>query len=172
MPLKEGSSQETISENISTLMHEGREQKQAIAISMSKAGKSRDRQPLAMRPVMAKDMFDPRLTSINDEDEEEKKDDEEETMDGFIVPHKGRQRKIGKSRDAEDPDNTMKSEAPGVYAQGNRKGSDLSGNSSAGKKPSFLTSDSTLRNMNKMNRQFWGNAKNTARWGSRSNRGR
>jgi hypothetical protein len=42
MPLKEGSSRETISENISQLMHEGREQKQAIAIAMSKAGKTRN----------------------------------------------------------------------------------------------------------------------------------
>ncbi|MFA5898832.1 MAG: hypothetical protein WC829_06930 [Hyphomicrobium sp.] len=41
MPLKKGSSKKTVSSNIRTLMHEGRPQKQAIAISMSKAGKSR-----------------------------------------------------------------------------------------------------------------------------------
>jgi len=41
MPLKKGRSKKAISKNISTLMHEGRPQKQAIAIAMSKAGKSR-----------------------------------------------------------------------------------------------------------------------------------
>ena len=41
MPLKKGSSKKTISGNIRELMHSGRPQKQAIAISMNKAGKSR-----------------------------------------------------------------------------------------------------------------------------------
>lgn len=41
MPLKKGSSKKVISENIRTEMHAGRPQKQAIAIAMSKAGKSR-----------------------------------------------------------------------------------------------------------------------------------
>ncbi len=40
-PLKKGSGKNVISSNISTLMHEGRPQKQAVAIAMSKAGKSR-----------------------------------------------------------------------------------------------------------------------------------
>ena len=41
MPLKRGSSQKSISKNISTLRHEGYPQKQAIAIAYSKAGRSR-----------------------------------------------------------------------------------------------------------------------------------
>lgn len=42
MPLKSGSSNATVSANISELRHSGYGQKQAIAIAMNKAGKSRD----------------------------------------------------------------------------------------------------------------------------------
>lgn len=41
MPLKSGSSQKVISSNIKTEMKAGRPQKQAIAIAMRKAGKSK-----------------------------------------------------------------------------------------------------------------------------------
>lgn len=41
MPLKKGKSRKTISSNIRELRHSGRPQKQAIAIAMKKAGKSR-----------------------------------------------------------------------------------------------------------------------------------
>ena len=41
MPLKKGKGKKAISYNISELMHSGHPQNQAIAISMSKAGKSK-----------------------------------------------------------------------------------------------------------------------------------
>ena len=42
MPLEKGSSKEVISKNIETEMNAGKEQKQAVAIAYSEAGKSRD----------------------------------------------------------------------------------------------------------------------------------
>ena len=43
MPLRKGRGKKAVSANIRTLMHEGRPQKQAVAIAMSRAGKARKR---------------------------------------------------------------------------------------------------------------------------------
>jgi len=43
MPLSKGKSNKSISKNISTLRHEGYPETQSIAISMSKAGKSKSK---------------------------------------------------------------------------------------------------------------------------------
>lgn len=42
MPLKKGSSRSAVSRNIKELRHSGRPQKQAVAIALKKAGKSRN----------------------------------------------------------------------------------------------------------------------------------
>ena len=51
MPLKRGSSKETISQNIATEVHAGKPQKQAIAIAMQKAGKAKAKKPKPKRSI-------------------------------------------------------------------------------------------------------------------------
>jgi hypothetical protein len=43
MPLKSGKSSKTVSANVRELVHSGRPVKQAVAIAMQKAGKSRSK---------------------------------------------------------------------------------------------------------------------------------
>jgi hypothetical protein len=43
VPLKKGGSRETVSENISELVHSGRPQKQAVAIALSEKRRSKKR---------------------------------------------------------------------------------------------------------------------------------
>ena len=49
MPLKRGKSKATVSANIRELRHSGRPQKQAIAIAMNVAGKSRKKKATKRR---------------------------------------------------------------------------------------------------------------------------
>lgn len=55
MPLKQGSSDETISENVKKLMNEGYPQDQAVAIAYKEAGRSRTETSLASAAALELD---------------------------------------------------------------------------------------------------------------------
>jgi len=180
MPLKEGSSQETISQNIRELIDNGYKQDQAVAIAMEKAGKSNrdtgdnmdtndadDRRTLKSRPPQrirkrwssTGDVADPRSISLMDESVEDEGFNEEigdeaevETDDGFIVMRKGRQVKIGgKGRSRDAEDPNSVDAAP----------KSLNPYGPGARRRTALSSSRTgdqgaiLRNMNNMNRRFW-----------------
>jgi len=76
MPLKSGSSQETISKNISELEHSGRKHKQAVAISLDNAKKSKNQSSEDMKKESYDDKINKYLSKyifegkIKDEDSE------------------------------------------------------------------------------------------------------
>ena len=54
MPLKKGSSKKVISENIRMEMHKGHPQKQAIAMALASAGKTKGKSTMAKGKVVVK----------------------------------------------------------------------------------------------------------------------
>lgn len=165
MPLKEGSSQEVISQNIREMIDNGWPRDQAIAAAMSKAGKSnRDTGDAMNTPFQeTDDVSDPRIVSLGDEEDETV---DGETEDGFIVMRKGKQVKVGgrgKGRDADDPEIVDKApNSMDVYGAASRKPGALNRSPSSTPSPVLNSSrvgdqGAILHNMNRANRRFWGN---------------
>lgn len=192
MPLQEGSSQETISKNIATLVREGYEQDQAAAIAYSKAGKSRNKDgvlTLATGGVehLAKGIehVSEGIAKASESVERNRQNvaggdkmtngtkdvsvpmiesitDTGEDTEDAFLVYEKNKQK--KIGDADDPDIAEVGDVQGMYSKGTRRRSAIS--SGTGKKPSFLkTHDeaTTLRTMNKDNRAFWGNGRTRPR---------
>lgn len=53
MPLRSGKTDTIVGQNIKTLMSEGRPQEQAIAMALSKAGKSNKKKKKERKPTLA-----------------------------------------------------------------------------------------------------------------------
>jgi len=125
MPLKEGSSQETISENISELRHSGHPENQSIAIAMRQAGKPKPG---------------------GDSDEDTKVSDREETFGEPEVPEQ-----IGDLKPTEGTEHSTHYGYPENYPECGEYGV----NNKDEAEPTSIPVQTSLKEINDRNRRYW-----------------